>query len=494
VDHRAVGPWRGGTLERLEKGGGVNPTDEQAHIVDLFGTKESLAIEAGAGTGKTSTLQLLAESTGQRGQYVVFNKAAQTDAAARMPESLRCSTAHSLAFGAVGRRFAHRLGSGRMRSTEIAQRLGIQPMTVHYGTEAKTLSPGYLAGLAMRAVTVFCQTADAQPSPSHVPYIDGIDLPTGDGRRTSANNRAVAQALLPAMTAAWADLSDPDGDLPYKHDFYLKTWERSDPRVHVDYILADEAQDLSPVMLSILRQQDCQMAYVGDSNQAIYGWRGAVDALEVVDVEHRGQLSQSFRFGFAIAKMANRVLSVIPSDLRLKGLASLHSTIEEIDRPRAILCRTNAVAVERFLSALQHGQRPHLVGGGTEVVRFARAAVDLKEGRSTTHPELACFTSWGEVQTYVSDDPQGSELKLMVDLVDRFGAERIIRSLERMPREDAADLIVSTAHKSKGREWPSVKLADDFPDEPETEELRLLYVAVTRARQTLDVSNVEWLS
>jgi superfamily II DNA/RNA helicase len=55
----------------------VDPTPEQATAIELFLTGESLAIEAGAGTGKTSTLVMLAKSAGnnRQGQYVAFNRA-----------------------------------------------------------------------------------------------------------------------------------------------------------------------------------------------------------------------------------------------------------------------------------------------------------------------------------------------------------------------------------------------------------------------------------
>jgi hypothetical protein len=50
------------------------PTAEQTKALELFATGTSLAIEAGAGAGKTSTLTLLGRSTTQRVQYVAFNK------------------------------------------------------------------------------------------------------------------------------------------------------------------------------------------------------------------------------------------------------------------------------------------------------------------------------------------------------------------------------------------------------------------------------------
>src|SRR5690606_36286494 len=110
------------------------------------------------------------------------------------------------------------------------------------------------------------------------------------------------------------------------------------------------------------------------------------------------------------------------------------------------------------------------------------------------HPDLACFGSWGEVRDYVANDPQGDELALLVGLVEEFGGERIIAELSGMPSEDMADLVVSTAHKAKGREWARVRLAPDLllADGADTspEELRLLYVAVTRARLGLDATAV----
>lgn len=66
------------------------------------------------------------------------------------------------------------------------------------------------------------------------------------------------------------------------------------------------------------------------------------------------------------------------------------------------------------------------------------------------------------------------------------------------------DVIVSTAHKAKGLEWDRVRIGDDFfgPKEdadlgavvmPPAEELRLAYVAVTRAQKELDMGSLGWV-
>ena len=46
----------------------MKPTDEQIEVVRLFRTGESMVVDALAGTGKTTTLQLVAASTTLRGQ------------------------------------------------------------------------------------------------------------------------------------------------------------------------------------------------------------------------------------------------------------------------------------------------------------------------------------------------------------------------------------------------------------------------------------------
>jgi len=120
------------------------PTPEQAKALELFRTEQPLAIEALAGTGKTSTLTLLAHDTKRNGLYVAFNKSIVNDSAGKFPGTVTASTAHSLAFRTVGKRYAHRLKSARMRSDQMARQLGIDPFFIRYGSQTKVLQAGYL--------------------------------------------------------------------------------------------------------------------------------------------------------------------------------------------------------------------------------------------------------------------------------------------------------------------------------------------------------------
>lgn len=484
----------------------MNPTDEQSEALTLFRGGDSMVIEAGAGTGKTSTLALIArdaDARGLRGRYMAFNKAVVMDTSGKLPASCPASTAHSLAMRTVGRPYQHRLSAGRMQSWQLAEILGLDRYVIQFDAkQRRTLNEGFLAGLVMRSVVNFCKTADEAPTRRHVQYLEGIDLPTDTGARTYANNDAIARYLEPFIEKAWVDLQRTDGSLPFRHDHYLKLWQLSHPVTEVDYILFDEAQDANPVMAAVVAEQThAQRVYVGDSQQAIYEFTGAINALAGIEADQRRYLTQSFRFGPAIATAANGILATLGSELRLRGLSSISSEVTKFAGPDdadAILCRTNAGAMNAVLDAQERGTNAALVGGGGEIASFARGAQTLQDGGRTGHPELACFESWGEVQDYVDHDAQGDELRLMVQLVDRYGVPTILAALDSAKSERGADLIVSTAHKAKGREWGSVLLDEDFaqfgkatqpgeaPREPTEAEKRLRYVATTRAKLRLD--------
>lgn len=480
---------------------GLALTPEQQAIVDVANSFGSvLVIEAGAGAGKTSTLRVLCDVLRGRGQYTAFNNPLVAESKEKF-EGTRtaCNTTHSLAFRAVGKKYAHRLNGPRVRSEEIAKMLGIEKYELTVDIEndgekekvVKILPAWLLAGQVIGALRRFSQSADEKIDRTHFRYIDGIDLPDDNGGRTYTNNRKVVEYLVPYAEAAWKDICNVDGKMPFNHDYYVKIWQLNNPVISADFILLDEAQDTAPVMLDILKQQTVPVILVGDSAQQIYEWRGAVNAMASFPKATRLTLSQSFRFGQLIADVANAVLNTLEhgTDLRIRGFDKINSVVSPIESPRAILCRTNAVAVATLLEGIANGKRPFLVGGGADVTSFVEAASRLQKGESVSHPDLACFSSWKEVQEYVKLD-EGEDLKLMVKLIDQFGAEKILDALRNMPEEEKADFVVSTAHKSKGRQWKSVKLAMDFPTVSKCGDAdkKLLYVAVTRAQEHLDVS------
>lgn len=256
----------------------LTPTPEQAECIRLFATGEDLVIQAGAGSGKTSVLLMLAQQAGEHdreGQYLAYNKAIVADVAKKVPGNISACTMHSLAYRALGYRYKARLNVPRQKQEEVARILGLDPWSYPFSpdgvrTESRRLAPGFLAGLVLGAVRRFCSTADPDFSAGHFRLVEGLDMPRPDGTKTYANNDELRRYLLPYARKAWEDINDVDGWLRYSHDYYLKIWERSSPCINTDFILLDEAQDADKVQVSIVKAQrkfDTQIVVVGDSCQ-----------------------------------------------------------------------------------------------------------------------------------------------------------------------------------------------------------------------------------
>ncbi|MFJ3616295.1 UvrD-helicase domain-containing protein [Streptomyces hydrogenans] len=476
------------------------PTDEQAEAADHFTAGHHLALQAGAGTGKTSTLALLARSTTRRGRYFAYNRAIAQEAATRFPPNVTCRTAHSLAYAALGHRYKRRLGAPRRPAWQTGQDLGI---TKPVRAAGHTLMPTTLSNTVLRTVTRFCHSADTELADHHIPQLRGLDSPAAHGE--------LVGIVIPYARKAWADLQNPDtGAVRFDPDHFLKIWSLTNPTIHTDFLLLDEAQDTNPVLEHIFNNQrhHAQLVMVGDSAQAIYHWRGAKDVMTTFDGTHLA-LSQSFRFGPALAAEANRWLTLADAPLRLTGSTTTSTTLGPLTRPDAILCRTNVGAMQQVMNHLDAGTRVALVGGGDSLRALALAAQQLQQGRRTGHPELVLFPTWGAVQDYAAHDPSGRDLQPLVDLVDDHGTDAILNAVARLSEEPHAEITISTAHKAKGREWGRVKIAGDFlppadtdehdphgqpiPGPVDSGEARLAYVAVTRARTCLDTGGLAWI-
>lgn len=467
----------------------INPTDEQLKIISAAKTGKDLVVQALAGTGKTTTLKLLAEALSDKeGTYIAFNKAIVDEAVSKFPSNVRCKTAHSLAYGNVGRNFKDRINNhSRITLKQVAEWMGVEKIGYKIGKESFILEEAQVANLVMSSVGNFCKSVDLKITQDHIeiPYMASFD------KKQVSNFQ---KALLPHALKAWDDIQEQDGFLKFDHDYYLKMWQLSSPRIRGDFILFDEAQDADPVMLSIIEaQKHAQRIYVGDEYQAIYEWRGAENALSKVAVDERLWLTQSFRFGEAIASEANDILSFLDAPVEVHGLSKIESSVENVYEPKAILCRTNAGVIQQVMQEQDKHRKVAILGRTQELIDFALACGNLQRGIRTGHHELAPFKSWAEVKHYVERFPEEThEIKTMIDLVDRFGVESLVNALKKVVSEPESDVLISTAHKAKGREWETVKLAGDYlhPTDMDQEDLRLAYVSVTRAIKKLDMS--EW--
>lgn len=473
-----------------------DPTPEQVDAVEKFQTGESLKVNAYAGTGKTSTLTLLSHETRRQGIYLAFNKSIATEAQRKFSHSVVCRTTHSLALAWT---FANRQYSkpklfDSMNANKVRHILGVGKARVN-GID---LSSRSVAALVLATLRRFQQSKDETPRWFHVPLQGKLRdasriLLTGDCEEKRDDEiRGFRESIAVQASVLWKKSVDPAGRAPLGHDGYLKLWSLARPDIDADYILLDEAQDTNPAVLSVLVKQTVPVIYVGDRYQQIYSWRGAVNAMENVATRHAGALTQSWRFGPEIASVANVALQRLGETVPLRGNEGITSVVGLADGTPtdAVLCRSNSGVIAEVMSAAEKGRKVAIVGGGSDLLRLLRGVEQLQAGEPTDVAEFFGFKDWAEVVESVKEDAN-TELAILCGLVEEYGLPPLFDTLSRVVAEPKADVIVSTAHKGKGREWPSVRLSGFFKQQgvpdwaPSEEELRLLYVAMTRAQLKL---------
>jgi hypothetical protein len=472
----------------------IKPTAEQLAVVAAAARGGNLKVKAYAGAGKTSTLQLVAASmAGRRGSYLAFNKEIAAHARRRFTANVSCRTVHSLAYASVDPALTARLNLPEEAAHQLAARYGIGalrvPTVIGRDVDVSAFEVGRMIsdGLAR-----FCRSAQAEPEGWHIPVDEKIqDEAAGWIRRT----------LLPYVRRHWRESTDPSGRSAIVPDVYLKVWAQSDPRIDADFILFDEAQDSDGVTLSVLdRQRHAQIIYVGDPYQQIYEWRGAVNAMLGIDAPECA-LTQSFRFGPTLAALASGILRLLGEHTPLSGRETIGSMMVEDPAIRppvdALLCRKNVTAIWELAAGVAAGRRPGIRMSAAEIVAFADGADQLMAGRRTYKPAaFTLFETWKDAREY-AESHAGRDMLPVVQLIDAYGSGYLRDLAGRIAPDDKAEYVISTVHRAKGLEWGRVRIANDFrfrgSDARVTladDEMRLLYVAVTRARHLLDISEL----
>ncbi len=367
------------------------------------------------------------------------------------------------------------------------------------------LSAPHLAVYAINTLNAYLHSEDEELGSRH------LEIPM----RTPVSIRNL---ILRVAGKIWDRMRDPeDEELPISHDGYLKLWALEEPAIEdYDVLLLDEAQDTNPVTLKLLLDQverrSAGLILVGDTHQAIYAWRHAINAMESVRqrADFRLPLSESFRFVPGIAADADVVLNRLKNDpVKLVGRGSADRKPSEY----AVLARANASLIEAAIEKARTGMPIHFAATKGEEswdpwvpykFQITLDTYHLWRGRpgAVKDPYMKKFRSFSEIEEHArGEGEEGNgrdvELGLQTQLVKKHGDE-IPALLELLQRRsegpDKARLTFSTAHRAKGLEWDCVRLLDDFIDPTDRkllenldrrerdEEFNILYVAITRAR------------
>lgn len=466
-------------------------TEEMQAVIEHLPTSH-LKVEAGAGVGKTTLLVRYANVHSKyRGLYISFNAAIAKEATNRFPQHIDCMTAHGYAFKALG------VGRHKGRLVNRIRRNHIREANFNLLNEH--LSEDRMVKSIIAGLENFTNSAGTILTVEHC--------------NLAHAPRSTQDRVMPTIARAIMKFVNYDeGDLPFTHDCYLKRLEMTGAMgSEYDYLLVDEAQDLNPILLSLIRKSGRPVIMVGDRKQSIYAFRGSVDAMSHFEAPSL-PLSQSWRFGAPVDAISNFILAKTsePPEWLLKGRPDHTTEVTEYagsaPANSLILSRTNS----RLFEGLVNIKVPfHVIGGFDVMATQLLSALALSRGdRKNIRDQLVMsYRNWEEMAADAKDGDD-AEVRRLVKIVEDHGGEleniiERLRGLHR-PSMGEARLTLSTSHKAKGLESPTVIVLDDFLTPQELlerraarklsyteydQELHLLYVSVTRALDQLQLSS-----
>ena len=455
-------------------------------------------------THNTTACVNLANQTDKRCLMLVFNKSNAEEAKKKLPYNVICKTTHSLAWGSridgesqvLGKVYENKLKRPSFSqgyrnvagtATEIAKFYKVK------GNE--TVNPNKIAFMAKAAVSYFESSADSELEDKHLPsrYMNDIVM-KHKGKKGTISYKELKALVLPLAKKLSKDRLDPKSVVLCSHDTYLKRFQLSNPKLGYDVIFLDEAQDTTDVVLDIIQKQKAQQIYVGDKNQAIYGWRGAINAMEKVDLKAL-PLTQSWRYGQAVAEVATRILD---NGVIVVGNPDIKSTIGRVDtsEPYCHLFRTGIALLDRACDLANEGVEVKIEFDYKDFMKKLSSAQALFEEnkKGVKHEEIKLYGDWDE---FVLESEGNGENSRIVNMIKQKKAKKVLFFLNNYNEPYDYDVILTTAHKSKGREFSQVILGNDFPDLVDDdgfvlpnlqEEINLAYVACTRAIDVLELN------
>ena len=475
----------------------MNLTKQQKDILDSVKKHKTIKINAFAGTGKTTTLKLIAnEYKEKKILYLAFNTAIKNEASNIFPNNTNIKTTHGLAYAAIKKNTQIDLSNLRnYRAIDISKEFEI--------TYNQAIS-------ALKIFESYCNNAKRDISKSDIEHDTAIKM--------------FNLMLLNKM--------DPTHGFYLKY-YYLLLLDEQIPQFTYDIVMLDEAQDTNDVTIGIFEAlKGKTKIYVGDEHQQIYSFRGSKNALNRIHSDKKLYLSTSFRFNEEISSYANILLDRFKNEeVKIETLPREDETIHT----NGYISRTNAQLISIISSRIE-ARRPFVTVRDPKEIFDLTTEVHyfLNEEKEMIRKNrfLKDFFDEGELSDYakeVEDFELRSAIKIAKEYKDKIFAYREIadkfykawqnRAMNGFEQRTDEILFMSTAHTSKGLEWDSVIVADDFTDFAElivdlgcntlkefksnlptlnselVDEFNLFYVAITRAKKQLikDSENFHYL-
>jgi DNA helicase-2/ATP-dependent DNA helicase PcrA len=495
----------------------IIPSPQQIAVKDFIRTGTGSAnIEAAAGAAKTTTLlQILPEIPATRSvAFVAFGKEIAQEIKAKVEpmklKNVTVGTAHSYGFGSYRRNVSRVTVKGN-KLVKIAREefTGEYEHLQEFVVSAASMAKQYGIGIAEEDTdSVWEKMFDHHDMLLNLP--DNVSIAQAvDASRYLLNISNNMRNVI--------DFSDMIY-LPLLHN--MKMWQ-------YDYILLDEAQDTNRTRRILIKRMllpGGRLIAVGDSRQAIFGFTGAdADSMDKIAEDFNSitlPLSVSFRCPKAGVRLAQQYVgeehiqyhdNAIEGEIKSCAIDNVSNLVKPED---VIICRNMRPLVTLAYQLLRKGVgcrvEGRAIGEG-----LINTALRWKSSR-TVQILQDKLEAWGEKEIAKHKDKGNNSMcQKIEDQVETLlvfimqcdpddKVETLVNNIRSMfddteKGDNQHVVVLSTIHKSKGREWKNVfglGMNIYSPSKWATkawqmeQENNLLYVLLTRFKETLTLIEI----
>ena len=470
-------------------------------------TTDSLIIEAVAGSGKTTTIvEAINHVPGSQSVvFLAFNKSIAEELKRRVTApNARCMTLHSLGLTAWKQFLSWDASSLEVDGKKV--RNIVDEMELPWGAWTKDM--GKLVGLAKGGGLVPKELEDKYPH--------GLARDTKDAWEETMDRydidpdevdlELVRRVLVRSIETA-REVVDFD-DMLYMPIITGAAFEKT------DVVFVDEAQDVNGIQAEIvarMRHERTRVIVVGDPNQAIYGFRGALsDSMSRLQERFDCRplpLSVSYRCPKrVVAKAREWVSHILHHEGSADGVVETAPewNVKDFRPGDAILCRNARPVVAVAFHLIRNKVAARVVGRdiGQGLVALvnkmkAKTIADLDSRLYLYRAREVARAKGNESKIAALDDKLDTIRVFMDEAGPHAGIGTLLQSIESLfgESQDMRGMVTcSTVHKSKGMEWERVFVLDADELMPsrwarqaweKTQEFNLCYVAATRAKREL---------
>lgn len=457
-------------------------TDEQEAILSLFhDSTANVMVNALAGTGKTTTLEMIQAEVEPPVLCVAFNKRAAEDMEKRF-----LSTSTVRTFNGLG----HRIWAKAVGSLKVDHRKTTAILSEYIkelkGDERKEVSDLYwdiVNGVGMAKALGYVPEGKFSSARRLIDRISfGHYLEEKPTEELLSSIDYVLTRSIKAAYDGWIDFNDQ----VYMPALFGGTFPR------FPLVLVDEAQDLNPVNHVMLdKLVKGRLGLVGDPWQSIYAFRGAVTSgMSVLKSRFSCQeldLSISFRCPQAVVEAAQwRVphLKWHKPGGRVEILDHIHQA--NIQEGATILCRNNAPLFRLALGLLMQRRSVTVSGSelGPKITRLLQKVCDEDDNQDIM---LGKIETWRAEKLINSQAPRTvNDTADCMAIFAGFGKtlSQAVAYIDHIFKQQG-QIKLMTGHKAKGGEWPVVYHLDPTLCGGDEQDLNLRYVITTRAEEEL---------